>query len=292
MIITMNGSEIDFSLEGERDVGDLLSSLDSWLEERGYVMSSLSVDGADRSGDIGPVKDLPVAEVGRIDIGVAPLAGYRASALERAAAWAERAAACLSAGEAADGAQATGLSAEGRELIDARSGFLDPDELSLLEWILGALSGAAPSDPASAARSLAASAALKSRAADLRDPVAAVGRAMSEYDSLRPRLVDLPVLLQTARDREALSVLTDFSEFFARAVRIIPVLSAAGIGLGSAELGGRDPAEFYSGLNRVLGEFIDAYSSQDTVLVGDLCEYEILPQLDVLFKGIASRAGA
>jgi hypothetical protein len=294
MNMTMNGSKINFSLEGEADVAGLLSSLDSWLEDRGFVMVSLSIDGEECSLDIDRVKDRALSSVENVDIAVEPLAGYRAMALERASLWASRAASVFSPDSLADASEIGKLGAEGRALIEGRSGFLDPDELSLLEWIASALvsrdSGIAePSD--AAARSRAVSATLASRAQELRDPAEAARKAVREFASLRPRLFGLPVLLQTGQDRDAMAVVSDFADFFSRSVRLIPILTLSGLGLGSENLGGKDPGDFYSGLNRALTDFIDAFSAQDTVLIGDLCEYEILPQLDILFRGVEGRLG-
>jgi hypothetical protein len=298
MNMTMNGSKIDFSLEGETDVAGLLTSLDSWLEDRGFVMVSLSVDGEECSLDIDRVKDRSLSSIENVDIAVEPLAGYRALALERASLWASRAASVFSPDSLADASEIGKLCDEGRVLLDSRSGFLDPDELSLLEWIASALlpraSGGSrglsePSD--AAARAQAISASLASRARELRDPAEAARKAVRDFATLRPRLFEMPVLLQTGRDREAMAVISDFADFFSRSVRLIPILSSSGLGLEAEDLGGKDPAEFYAGLNRVLSDFIDAFSAQDTVLVGDLCEYEILPQLDALFSGVEARLG-
>ena len=45
MVITMNGETVDFSLDAESCVGDLLSSLDAWLADRGLLLTSLALDG-------------------------------------------------------------------------------------------------------------------------------------------------------------------------------------------------------------------------------------------------------
>jgi hypothetical protein len=45
------------------------------------------------------------------------------------------------------------------------------------------------------------------------------------------------------------------------------------------EVGGREPREFFAELNRVLGELLSAFQARDTVLIGDLLEYEVAPRL-------------
>jgi hypothetical protein len=49
--------------------------------------------------------------------------------------------------------------------------------------------------------------------------------------------------------------------------------------LGVPAVGGREPREFFAELNRVLGELLSAFRARDTVLIGDLLEYEVAPRL-------------
>jgi len=48
---------------------------------------------------------------------------------------------------------------------------------------------------------------------------------------------------------------------------------------GVPAVGGRESREFFTDLNRVLGELLSAFQAHDTVLIGDLLEYEIAPRL-------------
>jgi hypothetical protein len=80
------------------------------------------------------------------------------------------------------------------------------------------------------------------------------------------------VLLATGRDRQAMEAVVRFSEL---CQRLLALLGS----LGVPAVGGREPAEFFAGLNGVLQELIAAFQARDTVLIGDLLEYEIAPRL-------------
>jgi hypothetical protein len=287
MTLTLNGEPADYSLEGERDLGAFLSSLDAWLERRGLVMNALRVDGREASGDISTHKNRALADIDSLEVGVEPLAPHRAAALSRAAGFLERAASLLHSGNYAD---APGLLAEGRELAQSRSGFLDADELSLLEYGLSALSQ--PESGPAADRVAQGAASLAARAAELENPRACALDAADSFDSLRPRMADLAVLLQTGRGREAMRTVEAFADLFARSVRLIPALAAQGLSLGAADLGGLQPETLYANLNDCLTRLLSAFSSQDSVQAGDICEYEMLPLLDSLFGGLRARLGS
>jgi hypothetical protein len=49
--------------------------------------------------------------------------------------------------------------------------------------------------------------------------------------------------------------------------------------LGVPAVGGQAPREFFEALNRVLQELVSAFQARDTVLIGDLLEYEVAPRL-------------
>ena len=47
-------------------------------------------------------------------------------------------------------------------------------------------------------------------------------------------------------------------------------------------MGGRGLQDFYRDLNRILTELLEAFHANDSVLIGDLMEYEIAPRLEQL----------
>ena len=47
-------------------------------------------------------------------------------------------------------------------------------------------------------------------------------------------------------------------------------------------ISGKDYNVFYSELNKVLKELLEAFKLKDSVLIGDLMEYEMAPRLEEL----------
>lgn len=88
----------------------------------------------------------------------------------------------------------------------------------------------------------------------------------------------VPVLLQTGKDLEvfetihALSV--DLHEFF-RALDLAPTLSPEAQGLDEL-------ARFRAEISPLLASMLDALHKNDTIMVGDLSEYELAPRLKEL----------
>jgi len=107
---------------------------------------------------------------------------------------------------------------------------------------------------------------------ELEGPGVALGRLAEELEPCLERAADVSLLLQTGRDREAMELIVRFTELSQALVRA----------LASADLptvDGREPREFFSELNRMLRELAQAFEARDTVLIGDLMEYEIAPRL-------------
>jgi hypothetical protein len=110
------------------------------------------------------------------------------------------------------------------------------------------------------------------RLEELEDPRAALSRLAAELEPCLARAAEVSLLLQTGRDREAMELIVRFSELTQLLVRL---LETAGL----PAVDGQEPREFFGELNRMLKELTQAFEAKDTVLIGDLMEYEIAPRL-------------
>jgi hypothetical protein len=289
MVITMNGERIDFSLESESTVGELLSSLDSWLKDRGLLITALSLDGRDSVGGLSSLRDAPLGGIQRVDLGVGTRASYRVSALARCAEFARRlqGAAAASAKIPATEKNLAEAGATGKKILDECRAYLNPEEISPFETALKAL--AAENRERLAETHIKFVALFDSRLEEAERPAASILAAAESFNAARPRICDIAVCLQTGRDREAMSAVSELAEISSTAFRLVPYVAELGHEASPSDFGGASPRDFYAGMNRVLDELLSAFSSRDTVLIGDLCEYEILPRLDLLF-GTLDRA--
>ncbi len=108
-------------------------------------------------------------------------------------------------------------------------------------------------------------------------------------------ITDISVLLQTGKDRQAMEFILHFTELSQKMIRIYPYLKEAGIlDIANITISKRSFSDFYAELNGVLLELVEAFNHNDTVLIGDLLEYEVAPKLDeliILFDSLKGQRG-
>jgi hypothetical protein len=286
MIITINGNPVSFQLEQERTVGDVLMSIDSWLDGQGLIMTKVDVDGQCVSEDIGPVNGKEIVSVGTLDIGAERVSRFRRQALSQSSDWLDGIAR-WTAGSAEESVGA--LKTEGDLIISTNSGFLNPEESSLLEFARTALSAASDTSEVGERAGLSSeisriAALLSERLAELDDPRGQVLKASRELNAERESFLNIPVYLQTGREKEAMSAVSRFTDLFSKTLRMIPALNESGIDTLSLKIGDQSSTDFFNKLNETLIELMDAFSRKDTVLIGDLSEYEILPRLETMYS--------
>jgi hypothetical protein len=99
--------------------------------------------------------------------------------------------------------------------------------------------------------------------------------------SAKSSVENVAVLLQTGRDREAMQTVLSFIEIVLKALRIL--------GYRGKEDG--EVEEFCREFNKVLNDLTGAFSLKDSVLIGDLLEYEISPRIDRLAELLETDTG-
>lgn len=106
---------------------------------------------------------------------------------------------------------------------------------------------------------------LRERLAEAENPARQTAASAEALRAQMATLSDIAVMLQQGRDAEAMKHLLTFTELVEKLIRL---------GAWSSSDGGE--------LNTYFGELIQAFEAQDTVLIGDLVEYEILPRVEAL----------
>ncbi len=105
---------------------------------------------------------------------------------------------------------------------------------------------------------------------------AAIGAQLAD---LVPRLSDIPVLLQTGKDDQVMGAIGDFSSTIEDLYRLLPLGSVAGIPEERLTVEGEPLAQYQAELTPLLRDLVGALEQKDTILVGDLAEYEIAPRI-------------
>ncbi|MQY76900.1 MAG: hypothetical protein GH155_04645 [Spirochaeta sp.] len=116
---------------------------------------------------------------------------------------------------------------------------------------------------------------------EISNPVKALNNLALELEKCISEISDVSLLLQTGKDRKAMEAIIRFTELNENLIRVFLNLKMSR-SEESEELTIDDMSlkEFYTELNTVLKELVEAFHSQDSVLIGDLLEYEIAPRLE------------
>lgn len=92
-------------------------------------------------------------------------------------------------------------------------------------------------------------------------------------------LLEIPVLLQTNKNKEADLFIKNFADYFNSFCHAISLTSLFPEKYSKFLIGENNINEFFKDFSPIINDLYEAYESKDFVTVGDLCEYEISPRL-------------
>lgn len=287
MRLTINDEEVSYSLDSEKTLGEVVHGIRAWLAAAGFVITGLHADDRDllQSPDeswggraIDTVSSLGITATHTGDM---KIAHWRT--VDRWLAMLEE-----ELVRAPDG----GTTSE--------AGSADPLE-ELLEGLPQTLEGLAANPflpPGSDAgkrfetmfvgrtapelRSLAPDARkeagdlihhlrglVQARIDDATHPSESLSRCAGLLRGSMVELKEVSVLLQTGRDKPAMDIVIRFADIVQSLMDVLPFLAP-------------DPerARLLAELTPVLRELVAAFGSRDSVLIGDLLEYEVAPRME------------
>jgi hypothetical protein len=277
--ILLNDQPLDFTLEGERTLGEVVRGLERWLAGSALVLYSVRHGGRELLG-LPPEQwaGTPQAEVGRLEVTVRHTGELARANLRTVGEFLALARGFLSRAES-DPALAAELSRGLPPLAESlRRHFPEAEVEAGLSGLAALLREGGPGDPGGPSRPQALTrlerleGQVARRLEELEHPRAALGRLAAELEPCLERAAEVSLLLQTGRDREAMELMVRFSELSRLLVRLLETAELPAID-------GQEPREFFGELNRMLKELARAFEAKDTVLIGDLMEYEIAPRL-------------
>jgi hypothetical protein len=114
-------------------------------------------------------------------------------------------------------------------------------------------------------------AAVAERIAEAASPKEALARCVRGLRSSLETLPEVSVLLQTGRDKDAMGSVVAFTDGIQALLSLIPFLAL-------------DPRRdaLLGEMNGVLRDLLAAFNAKDSILIGDLLEYEVAPRLGKL----------
>ncbi|MCR5387235.1 MAG: hypothetical protein K6E69_08955 [Treponema sp.] len=115
---------------------------------------------------------------------------------------------------------------------------------------------------------------------------ASFAQSSKEMTDLIELLKNIPVEMQSGKDTQAKQSIIKLSDVMNAFCSTVTWSSLFPEKFGSIMIDGKNLSDFLSDLSPILKDFSDALENSDSVLLGDLSEYEICPRLESLSKAI------
>jgi len=271
MKIRINGADADIQLEAEKNVGEVLSGLDSWLAGTGYRLSGVAVNGETADSDaMEACFGTGVDTVDTLDISASAIVDLFAESL-------------IDTIQDIDAYETAGFEDKSRFADQWRQSpqalLLAEQSPDLFDWAVKVFSGEGVSPQAF--RLL-----MEERLAELQNPAAEMARTGALVDEICGRLEELSLDIQTGKDARAAETIRAFSGVAEKVFRVFNMLKHAGFPVGEITVENASITTFITEFGTALRELLAAYEQHDTVLVGDLAEYEMAPRLHRLHTAI------
>ena len=274
MDILINNKPADITLDTEKTLGDVLSGIETWISSSGNRIRGISVDGKDVGDRLAALFDKSIREIGKLEILVTSwreLASQALFALLEACACFENAA----FNEREQIAEAWKSSAASRFLASDIS-----DLNKLAEYML--------KGEGLSARDLGAL--VEERIREVSDPYRELNNAEHLVKSIAERMEALPLDIQTGNDQRAAETIQLFSKMGEKLFRILFIRNSEDCLPDTFTIANLPARSFFDEFNAALRELSAAYENKDTVLAGDIVEYELSPRFLSFFTALKDRA--
>ncbi|MDR2543693.1 MAG: hypothetical protein LBC80_09655 [Treponema sp.] len=275
MKILINGKELDFTLGDEKNIGQVLAEIESWLSNSGHVISKLSIDDSVISAsqiedafemNIDTVKSLEIHTDTRPDLTSSSLLALFEDIKEY---------------ESLDYEKKAGFFENWKK--SAQAAYICrqmPDLFSLCvkTFLHGEVTLAYLSSVT------------EERLHELNDPLNEILKIEPLLDDICTRLVDLPLDIQTGKDIKAAQTINLFAAVTDKIFRIYYELSIQGYFVIDNESEKEQMTKLIGEFTNILKELMESFERNDLVLVGDLAEYEASVKIRELYNVIVKNS--
>lgn len=303
MEIVVNNEKIDFTLENEHTLGEVIAAVEAWLNKSNLVAASINLDLRDSDKQ---ERDLieepeenwsgtPIDGIERLVITARLVMEIQFSNIQTVLSYLDL---LKSAVEKRDQSKIEDL-LQGREdtfkslnLIYTSS--LNPSSFQEINDLRSLLEGA------NAETILAWPDGMRKRALDIIEvldgmlstrldeminPFTVLASSIKELELASNEIKDVSVLLQTGQEQKAMAAIIEFADLSQRLLRVLSSLEESShISLKELKIGEERASSFFADFNGILRELIGAFDTKDTVLIGDLLEYEVAPRIELFLN--------
>jgi len=270
MEILINHKNADIILDTEKTLADVLSGIDQWISPAGNRIQGLTMDGINITDNLGDFFDKNVNDIKKLDILVCPWSSLVEEALT---ALLET---CYAHEKAAYGEREDIVSAWGKS---AAAVFLSQDIPDI-----GMLAGCAFAGEGISTRELFLLA--EERLREVVEPEREISASLTLVEEAAGRMEDLPLDIQTGRDKRAAETIQRFSGIAEKLFRIYFVMSHGRLSPDTFIINKLPAHSFIDEFSAALKELSMAYENRDIVLAGDIAEYELAPRLKNFYNAL------
>jgi hypothetical protein len=288
--IYLNNQELNYALENEKTVIDVVDSIENWLKQSQMMIVQLDLDGKNYTYDeIKKNQNLKLDAVKKMDIQVKPIQEFNLYQISKLLAYFQELNNCIEKRDSGGIEQKlkdfNSICAELATILGVHSTGNSYSEIDPLTKIFaGTTSGMIDSWTALNRKEasgvlFAVISKLKLLKNEIENPVPILAEVMEKLSIAKQNISQVSVLLQTGKDREAMQAIVNFSELTQSLLRILSHAQFAPL-LQDISFKEKSYTEFYTDFNMHLHEIITAFEKKDYVLLGDLLEYEIAPAIE------------
>jgi len=270
MDISINNRPADIKLDTEKTLGDVLQGIELWISPSGNRIRAVSVNGSDLGDTLSESFGREVRDIKKLDIAISSWRELAAEAL-------------LSLLKTCEGYENAAFDERSQVAVAWKEGaaarFLASDLPDLYD-----LAGHTLSGEGFTAKDLCII--TEERLREISDPRRELAGSEILVKNVCDRMEELPLDIQTGKDERASESVQLFSRVGEKMFRILFVFKSEGLSLDAFTVGDLSIKIFMEEFNAILIELSAAYENRDTVLVGDLAEYELAPRLKNFFMAL------
>lgn len=282
MKIFINQDELDFSFENEKTLGDIYKSLEQWLAPQGYSISEIVINNE----EVFLNKkenwfDKPFTGAEEIRITALTLLELKAENIKTILSYTGMIQKALKEGNLNvlnELLEEYSYIEDSYKLLLDDSGNAIKDHMRKLLEVNGFIPEAERSEKnviAILEGFIMLEAVIQGRLDEITNPFKAGKDTYDSIQAMFPQMEDVSLMLQTGKDREAMDIIIRFSELFQKLLRVYTNIPEENVSEHKDEI-----KKFISEMSGILNELAGAFSSEDSVLMGDLMEYEIMPRME------------
>ncbi|MFP4643510.1 MAG: hypothetical protein ACLFM0_04075 [Spirochaetales bacterium] len=281
MKIVVNEQELDVTYENEKTVGDVVNELKQWLADSGMSITRCSLDDNDvADGSRESWATTPIEQIETLTVEAVLPAERDPNSLVTLVEYFELLKRNLESGDTSALRDVLGEFGYLSQSINRvlRVTGVSPDTLVPVRSLRESIDQGSGQDfdtlKSEALHATGAVlSALQSRLSEIIRPEKELGITASLLAEHLPGVSETAILLQQGKDEEAMARIARFSDLVAKFTRL-------------------DPDVDTDALLSKLNELVDAFNANDSVLIGDLLEYEIVPAIEEAVAEHDYRKGA